>query len=65
MSVSVSLCFSHPYELLEALVSGQELLVEFDGLEVAAAELSVGIPHLIGVLARELQDKNTQRNERV
>lgn len=43
-------CVSHPYETLEPFVSGQQFLVQFDSLQVAATELSVGLPHVICTL---------------
>lgn len=54
--VFLSLPRSYPYEVLEPLVFGQQLLVQFDSLQVAAAELSVGLPHLVSTLARELRE---------
>lgn len=43
--------WSHPYEALEPLVSGQQFLVEFHSLQVAAAEFSISLAHVVCTLA--------------
>lgn len=52
---------SHPYKALEPLVSGQQFLVQFDSFQVAAAELGVGLLHVLCTLAWELAETHTQR----
>lgn len=61
--VFLSLPRSYPYEVLEPLVFGQQLLVQLDSLQVAAAELSVGLSHLVSTLARELRETVNQSNQ--
>lgn len=42
---------SHPYEGLKLLVSCQQFLVQFDGFQLAAAELSIRLLHVVNALA--------------
>lgn len=62
-AVTVLLCNcdgrSHPDETLEPFVFGQQLLVQFDSLQMAATEISVGLQQVVCPLAGELARSHT------
>lgn len=54
---------SHPYETLESFVFGQQLLVQFDSLQMVATEISVSLQQVLCPLAGELAQNCTNEKD--